>query len=468
MTLFRSETTSKSKYISRSSLMAGVTLRDYQEDAVKRMKVGCILNGGVGSGKSRTAIAYYYTQYGGQVNVPNYIRMVNPPDLYIITTAHKRDLFEWEGELANFYMSTDPTVNKYQNKIVVDSWNNIKKYVDVKKAFFIFDEQRLVGYGAWVHSFFKIAAKNKWILLSATPGDTWSDYMPVFIANGFFKNKTDFQKKHVVFSPYTKFPSVLKYVNQGPLIRMRKEILIDMDFKRKTIPHYENMMVAYDRNLYELVEKKRWNVYEKRPIENASEYCYVLHRVVNSDPDRLGLIKQIMQVHPKVIIFYNYDYELTILRTLRAVCPNIGEWNGHKHESLPTGDSWVYLVQYTAGCEGWNCITTDTIIFYSQNYSYKVMQQAAGRIDRVNTPFIDLYYYYLKSTSKIDRAVSAALARKKKFNEKDFYPIKEIERDPHYVQQHLFLDFTEGRAEKPYVDVAGACEENSSWKNPLS
>lgn len=447
--------------------MAGVTLRDYQEDAVKRMKVGCILNGGVGSGKSRTAIAYYYTQYGGQVNVPNYIRMVNPPDLYIITTAHKRDLFEWEGELANFYMSTDPTVNKYQNKIVVDSWNNIKKYVDVKNSFFIFDEQRLVGYGAWVHSFFKIAAKNKWILLSATPGDTWSDYMPVFIANGFFKNKTDFQKKHVVFSPYTKFPSVLKYVNQGPLIRMRKEILIDMDFKRKTVPHYENMMVAYDRNLYELVEKKRWNVYEKHPIENASEYCYILHRIVNSDPDRLNLIKQIMQIHPKVIIFYNYDYELTILRTLATVCPNIGEWNGHKHEPLPTGDSWVYLVQYTAGCEGWNCITTDTIIFYSQNYSYKVMQQAAGRIDRVNTPFIDLYYYYLKSTSKIDRAVSAALARKKKFNEKDFYPIKEIEKNPMYVQQKLNLDFSTGRTENHGIDVAGMCEEHSSWKNPL-
>jgi hypothetical protein len=447
--------------------MAGVTLRDYQEDAVKRMKIGCILNGGVGSGKSRTAIAYYYTLYGGQVNTPNYIRMVNPPDLYIITTAHKRDLFEWEGELANFYMSTDPKVNKYTNKIVVDSWNNIKKYVGVKNSFFIFDEQRLVGYGAWVHSFFKIAAANKWILLSATPGDTWSDYMPVFIANGFFKNKTDFQKKHVVFSPYTKFPSVLKYVNQGPLIRMRKEILVDMDFKRKTVPHYENMMVAYDRNLYELVERKRWNVYEKRPIENASEYCYILHRIVNSDPDRLNLIKQIMQIHPKVIIFYNYDYELAILRTLETVCPNIGEWNGHKHDSLPTGDSWVYLVQYTAGCEGWNCITTDTIIFYSQNYSYKVMQQAAGRIDRVNTPFIDLYYYYLKSTSKIDRAVSAALARKKKFNEKDFYPVKEIEKNPIYVQQHLDLDFSKKNAEKPYVDVAGMCEVHNSWDNPL-
>lgn len=443
--------------------MAGVTLRDYQEDAVKRMKIGCILNGGVGSGKSRTAIAYYYTQYGGEINVPNYVRMINPPDLYIITTAHKRDLFEWEGELANFYMSTDPTVNIYKNKIVVDSWNNIKKYAGVKNSFFIFDEQRLVGYGAWVHSFFKIAAQNKWILLSATPGDTWSDYMAVFIANGFFKNKTDFQKKHVVFNPYTKFPSVLKYVNQGPLIKMRKEILIDMDFKRKTIPHYETLMVKYDRDLYDIVERKRWNIYEKHPIENASEYCYILHRIVNSDPDRLQTIKNLFEVHNKIIIFYNYDYELEILRTLKDVCPNITEWNGHNHQQIPNTDKWIYLVQYTAGCEGWNCITTDTIIFYSQNYSYKVMQQAAGRIDRVNTPFVDLYYYYLKSSSKIDKAVSAALARKKKFNEKDF--CQKFENRPRYEQMALPLSNDDKKTDN--IDISKYCEVNSSWSNPL-
>ena len=443
--------------------MAGVTLRDYQEDAVKRMKTGCILNGGVGSGKSRTAIAYYYTQYGGKVNVPNYVRMVNPPDLYIITTAHKRDLFEWEGELANFYMSTDPKVNIYKNKIVVDSWNNIKKYAGVKNSFFIFDEQRLVGYGAWVHSFFKIAAQNKWILLSATPGDTWSDYMAVFIANGFFKNKTDFQKKHVVFNPYTKFPSVLKYVNQGPLIKMRKEILIDMDFKRKTIPHYETLMVKYDKDLYDIVERKRWNIYEKHPIENASEYCYILHRIVNSDPDRLQMIKNLFEVHDKIIIFYNYDYELEILRTLKDICPNIAEWNGHNHQQIPGTDKWIYLVQYTAGCEGWNCITTDTIIFYSQNYSYKVMQQAAGRIDRVNTPFVDLYYYYLKSSSKIDKAVSAALARKKKFNEKDF--CQKFEDRPRYEQMALPLSNDDKKTDN--IDITKYCEVNSSWSNPL-
>lgn len=443
--------------------MAGVTLRDYQEDAVKRMKMGCILNGGVGSGKSRTAIAYYYTQYGGKVNVPNYVRMVNPPDLYIITTAHKRDLLEWEGELANFYMSTDPKVNIYKNKIVVDSWNNIKKYAGVKNSFFIFDEQRLVGYGAWVHSFFKIAAQNKWILLSATPGDTWSDYMAVFIANGFFRNKTDFQKKHVVFNPYTKFPSVLKYVNQGPLIKMRKEILIDMDFKRKTIPHYETLMVKYDKDLYDIVERKRWNIYEKHPIENASEYCYILHRIVNSDPDRLQMIKNLFEVHNKIIIFYNYDYELEILRTLKDVCPNIAEWNGHNHQQIPETDKWIYLVQYTAGCEGWNCITTDTIIFYSQNYSYKVMQQAAGRIDRVNTPFVDLYYYYLKSSSKIDKAVSAALARKKKFNEKDF--CQKFENRPRYEQMALPLSKDGKKIDN--IDITKYCEVNNSWSNPL-
>ena len=36
-------------------------LDGYQIDAVNRMKNGCILCGGVGSGKSRTSLAYYIT-----------------------------------------------------------------------------------------------------------------------------------------------------------------------------------------------------------------------------------------------------------------------------------------------------------------------------------------------------------------------------------------------------------------------
>lgn len=442
-----------------------ISLRDYQIDAVKRMKPGCILNGGVGSGKSRTALAYYYIRYGGQLNTKNYVKMKNPPDLYIITTAHKRDLFEWEGELANFYLSPDESVNMYTNKIVVDSWNNIGKYIGVKNAFFIFDEQRLVGYGAWVHSFFKIAANNVWILLSATPGDTWSDYMPVFIANGFFRNKTDFTKKHVVYNPFRKYPSIMKYTNQGVLIKMRNRILIDMDFKRQTIPHNETIMVEFDRSTYEVVNKQRWNIYENKPIQNASEYCYVLHRIVNSDPSRMTAIHDIYESHKKLIIFYNYDYELEILRELKEICPIVSEWNGHKHDPLPTSDSWIYLVQYTAGCEGWNCITTDTIVFYSQNYSYKVMQQAAGRIDRANTPFIDLYYYYLKSSSKIDRAVSAALSRKKKFNEKSFGI--EFEKKKEYEQLKLFEIREEKQDNNNIFKPDRDCECHSTWENPL-
>ena len=442
------------------SLMAIVKLRDNQADAVKRMHTGCILWGGVGSGKSITSLAYYYTQYGGQMNTKNYVRMVNPPDLYIITTAHKRDLLEWEGELAKFYLSPDPKVNLYSNKIVIDSWNNIKKYTDVKNAFFIFDEQRLVGYGAWVKAFFKISANNKWILLSATPGDSWSDYMPVFIANGFFKNKTDFERKHVVFNPFIKYKSVLRYTNEGILIKMRNRILVKMeDPGRETTRHYETIMVAYDRMKYDIVGMDRWDIYNNKPIENASAYCYLLHKVVNSDPSRTSAITNIMAKHPKVIIFYNYDYELLILRNLFKDFKNVAEWNGHKHEPVPSGDSWAFLVQYTSGCEGWNCTTTDTIIFYSQNYSYKVMEQAAGRIDRINTPYKDLYYFYLKSTAKIDKAISVALSKKKKFNEKAFA----VNFEKHPQQLKLFYLDKDNNVFDPNKD----CENHDSWSNPI-
>ena len=402
--------------------MAGISLRDYQTDAVERMKNGCILCGGVGSGKSRTALAYYYKQNGGKLGTKSYIRMPGTPkDLYIITTARKRDTCEWENELAPFLLSTHEDCNYYKNKVVIDSWNNIGKYKDVKNSFFIFDEQRVVGYGAWTKAFLKIAKVNKWILLSATPGDTWQDYIPVFIANGFYRNKTDFIDQHVVYDWRSKYPKVDRYLNTGRLIRLRNRILVTMEFERHTTSHHQDMPVSYNIPLYKDISRNRWNPWEDRPIETASELCMNWRRVVNSDESRSVAVLEIMEDHPKVIIFYNFDYELDILKNLGYPDgTEVAEWNGHKHQEIPTGDKWVYLVQYTAGCEGWNCITTDTIIFYSQNYSYKVMVQASGRIDRLTTPFSDLYYFHLKSFSGIDLAISKALKEKKNFNEGRF------------------------------------------------
>ena len=396
-----------------------IPLYDYQLDAIKRMKNGCILCGGVGSGKSRTSLAYYYLKQGGDVVPKEYIPMTNPKDLYIITTARKRDTLEWEGELSPFLLSPNPEVNYYKNTIVIDSWNNIKKYANVTGAFFIFDEQRVVGSGAWVKAFLKIAKRNEWILLSATPGDTWIDYIPVFVANGFYKNKTEFITEHVVYSRFSKFPKIDRYLGTGKLLRLRNDILIDMDFKRQTISHHDDAYVKYDIEKYKTAMRTRWDPYKNEPIQQASGLCYVLRRIVNEDDSRQIMLMEIFENHPKLIVFYNFDYELDILKGLYyGEKVEIAEWNGHKHQPIPTSKSWVYLVQYTAGCEGWNCITTDTIVFYSQNYSYKVMQQAAGRIDRLNTPFKDLYYYHLKSRSGIDLAISKALSEKKQFNEK--------------------------------------------------
>ena len=402
-----------------------IQLRDYQLDAVQNLRTGCILNGGVGSGKSLTSLSYYYIQNGGGMGFltgGDYIPMEDTPmDLYIITTARKRDTMEWEGELAHFLMSTHSDISMYSHKIVVDSWNNIQKYKDVKNAFFIFDEQRVVGSGAWVKAFLKITKVNEWILLSATPGDTWSDYIPVFIANGFYKNKTEFLREHAVFARFSKYPKIEKFISTGKLLRLRRQILIDMDFKRETVQHHEDIYVNYDLPTYKDIMKRRWDIWKDEPIINASGLCYALRKIVNTDQSRAVKLLEIFESHSKMIVFYNFDYELEILKSLYyGEDVTIAEWNGHKHERTPTTDKWVYLVQYTAGAEGWNCITTDTIVFYSQNYSYKIMHQSAGRIDRLNTPFKDLYYYHLKTRSGIDLAIAKALNSKKKFNESGF------------------------------------------------
>lgn len=377
-----------------------VPLYDYQQDAVDRLRNGSILCGGVGSGKSRTSLAYYY-------------KVARTKDLYIITTARKRDTKEWEDEVKPFNL---------KRKVTIDSWNNIGKYRDIVDAFFIFDEQRVVGYGAWVKSFLKITKANEWILLSATPGDTWQDYIPVFIANGFYRNKTEFAREHIIYSRFSKYPKIDRYVNEGKLLRLRRQILVTMDFKRKTVSHHEDVYVSYDIPLYKDVTRSRWDPYKNEPIPDASGLCYVWRKIVNTSEARQLALLEIFEKHPKLIIFYNFNYELDILKEMFGVYDGVqvAEWNGHKHESIPTGPSWVYLVQYTAGAEGWNCITTDTIVFYSQNYSYKIRQQAAGRIDRLNTPYTDLYYYHLKSRSGIDLAISKALKEKKKFNESKY------------------------------------------------
>lgn len=391
-----------------------VSLYDYQRKAISEMKNGCILCGGVGSGKSRTAIAYYYIQQDGVLRDESMEPMSDPPkDLYIITTAKKRDSLEWEGEMIPFLIGSD----LYNHNVVVDSWNNIGKYSEVTNAFFIFDEQRVVGSGAWVNAFLKITKKNDWILLSATPGDTWEDYIPVFIANGFYRNRTEFKREHIIYKPYSKFPQIDRYINTGRLIRLRKKILVNMDFKRETIAHHEDVLVKYDAVKYKEITKNRWNIWKNEPIENATQYALALRKLVNTDESRQLAVLEIYEKHPKVIIFYNFDYELDILKNLfYGDDVKIAEWNGHKHQPIPDGNKWVYLVQYNAGAEGWNCIKTDTIIFYSLNHSYKMTKQAMGRIDRLNTPFNNLYYYFLRSKSHVDLLIGRALKEKRNFN----------------------------------------------------
>ena len=379
-----------------------VELRPHQEDALDKLKNGSILWGGVGTGKSRVAMAYYELRE-------------SPKDVVVITTAKVRDSGTWFEEAAAFGVGQTEGAT-VQGIISVDSWNNIDKYVDREGCFFIFDEQRLVGNGKWVKSFLKIAKKNRWIMLSATPGDTWLDYIPVFVAHGFYKNRTAFTREHVVYKPFMRYPVVSHYVSTGKLLQLRSRILVEMPYARQTTRHNETVVVSYDKEMYDMIVKERWNILENRPIQDVSELFHQLRRVVNSDPSRVEAVSKLSKRHPRLIVFYSFNYELEALRTANFGIP-VAEWNGHKHEEPPEMDKWLYLVQYVAGSEGWNCVTTNAIAFYSLTYSYKNWHQAHGRIDRLNTEFSDLYYYCLRSRAKIDTAIYRCLQGKRSFQE---------------------------------------------------
>ena len=404
--------------------MPAVELAAHQLKAIEEMKNGCILNGDVGTGKSRTAVAYYLLKAckgGIRVNgFGDFIPMEKPRDLYIITTAKKRDFLEWEEECAPFGLSTKFELGHSGTQVFVDSWNNIEKYKDVENAFFIFDEQRLVGSGTWVKAFLRISKGNEWILLSATPGDTWMDYCPVFIANGFYKNKTEFTDQHAVYKRFSKFPKIERYVDTGILMRHKRNITVHMPYPRHTTRHIKYVPVRHDEELFKKVWKDRWHIYEDRPLRDVGELFIVARKLVNSHSSRLKAIGELLYEHDRLIVFYNFNYELEDLRTLGKLHGiKSAEWNGHKHEAVPKSKKWLYLVQYTAGAEGWNCITTDAMAFFSLNYSYKINHQSKGRIDRLNTPYKDLYYYILKSNSLIDKAIMKSILEKKNFNEKD-------------------------------------------------
>lgn len=384
-----------------------VSLYPHQRKAVKELSTGKILWGGVGTGKSLTAAVYY-------------VEKQTPKDVYVITTAKKRDSLDWEDEFLKVHISKhDRNPDNGGKLVAVDSWNNIAKYKNVKGAFFILDEQRLVGSGAWAKAFIHIAKHNEWIVLSATPGDTWMDYAAVFIANGFYKNRTAFIQEHVIYSTYTKFPKIDRYIGTEKLKKYRRQLLVHMPYDSHTTRIIHNMGVTYDEDLLQKVVKDRWNPYEERPIRSLAEYFYIMRKVVYSHPSRLERVREILDEHPKLIVFYNFDYELEMLRKLKGTYP-VAEWNGHKHEEIPKTDRWVYLVQYTAGAEGWNCIETNAMCFYSLTYSYKQWKQAFGRIDRLNTLHTMLRYYVLISEAAIDLGVKGSLAEKHSFNEVDF------------------------------------------------
>lgn len=380
--------------------LGSITLKPEQEATMLKLQSGNILVAGVGSGKTYMGIFWAARQRANKI--------------IVITTAAKRDKIAPGHKKPDWQESLD---NCGIRDYIVDSWNNIKKYDHCSQSVFLFDEAKQTGYGAWGKSFIKIAKNNKWIVMSATPADNFIHYMPTFVAHGFYRNKTDFYDQHVEFDKYAKYPKIKTIHGTARLEKLRKSITVVMEMPRHTKRHYRELVCDFDYELLKAIQTTHWNGYTEAPIETPSEMTQLLRRVVAIDPDRMKQARQVMKAVPRLIIFYNYNYELEILE---HICEDIDKeytsWNGKHHDLIPTSKQWIYLVQYNAS-EGWECITTDSMMFYSPNYSWRAFEQCCGRIDRMNTKYTDLYYYSLISKSKIDKDVIKANKEKRNFNE---------------------------------------------------
>lgn len=375
-----------------------VTFKDYQKRAINQMHNGCILCGGVGAGKSLTSLGYIDKVYPSGT-------------VYIITPARKRNTGEWFDDIRKNDMD--------ETRFVVDSWNNLSKYKDVKDAFFLFDEQKVSGKGTWAKSLIRIAKSNQWILLSATPGDTYDDYATVLIANGFVRNRTTWYDEYCVTKSQPFF-HIVDHKNKDVIDMMIRRIFIKMDYQsdKKRI---ERVIPIQARSAG---EEKEILMTHKAPGAQmpfttfAAAIAYVRMNCYDKSK-KTEALRKIIEKHKKIIVFYNFLSEkLEIERAAIDANVTINFYNGQRHDPIPDTDEWVYGVQYNSGAEAWNCITTNAMVFYSPNYSYKTMEQAHGRIDRVNSPYECLYYYMLLNELNIDNKVMNALSSKKDFNEK--------------------------------------------------
>ena len=376
-----------------------IKLLKYQEEAIQKLHSGSVLYGATGSGKSLTGLAYY-------------MRCWSHLDLYIITTSKKRNAGEWEEEIAK--LGCPPPK-------AIDSWNRLKNYRMVSDAFFLFDEHKVGGHGKWAQSMITIAKKNKWILLTATPGDVWDDYASIFIANEFVKNKTTWNEDFCIFDRISKYPKIIGYQREDVLKNMRDAVLVPMEYQSEKvpIPYVIPYKVDHEEEAYVLARRKSLRHPEMRAFRNTSAMFAYMRMNLPDKESKIQALADVLKKEPKAIIFYNFTPEkYEIENAARQVNIPFFQYNGQIKDNVPDGDTWVYAVQYTAGAEAWNCITCRTVIFYSMNYSYKVMTQAKGRIDRCNSPFDELHYYYFISPDfEIDQEILNALTRKEKFNE---------------------------------------------------
>lgn len=241
----------------------------------------------------------------------------------------------------------------------------------------------------------------------------WSSYI-----NYHFEHDTGFPRK--VVDGYKNVERLKHKLHEHGAIFMKSEDVFDLPAKIDTRVNVY-CTPAYRKFRQKSIVKIDGVEFVGDNILTKMLYERMLCGSYNSD--KIAALKDLIEsTEDRLIIFYNFNGELEVLRDLCAsverpvsiICGNIKDLSSYEKSK----DS-VTLVQYQAGAMGLNLQKSNKIVYFTPPLSSEFFEQSKKRIHRIGQDRT-CFYYYLICSGSIEEKIYRTLAMRKDYTERLF------------------------------------------------